>query len=103
MKRTSPSRESDEGVANGIKNAKMECAVFINHHEGNVINIMAAGIDLAKNILVVHGVDESGKASLVKPKATRDQLLPVIANLTSYLISMKPALVRTATNWLKSG
>lgn len=74
MKRTSPPRESDEGVANGIKNAQMECAVFINHHEGNAINIMAAGIDLAKNILVVHIVDESGKASQIKPKVTKDPL-----------------------------
>ena len=32
------------------------------------------GIDLAKNVYAIHGVDEAGKAVLVKPKVSRDQL-----------------------------
>lgn len=43
--------------------------------------IITVGIDLAKNVLAVHGVDESGKAVLVKPKVARDQLLLLIAQL----------------------
>ena len=43
--------------------------------------IITIGIDLAKNIFAVHGVNESGHAELVKPKISRDQSLPLIANL----------------------
>ena len=45
------------------------------------MNIIVIGIDLAKNIFAVHGVNENGRAELVKPKVSRDQLLPLIANL----------------------
>ena len=44
------------------------------------MTIITIGIDLAKNIFAVHGVNESGHAELVKPKVSRDQLLPLIAN-----------------------
>ncbi len=43
--------------------------------------IVTAGIDLAKNVFAIHGVDEAGKAMLVKPKVSRDQLMPLIAQL----------------------
>jgi transposase len=29
--------------------------------------IVSVGIDLAKNVFVVHGVDETGKPALVRP------------------------------------
>ena len=38
------------------------------------MSIVTVGIDLAKNIFAVHGVDENGKAVLIKPKVSRDQL-----------------------------
>lgn len=53
------------------------------------MSIITIGIDLAKNIFAVHGVNESGKAELVKPKIGRDQLLPLIANLPPCLIGME--------------
>ena len=53
------------------------------------MNIITIGIDLAKNIFAVHGVDENGKAALVKPKVARDQLLQLIANLPPCLIGME--------------
>ena len=53
------------------------------------MSIITIGIDLAKNIFAVHGVNESGKAELVKPKVQRDQLLPLIANLPPCLIGME--------------
>ena len=40
------------------------------------MNIITIGIDLAKNIFAVHGVNESGKAELVKPKVPRDLIKP---------------------------
>jgi hypothetical protein len=36
------------------------------HSEGEVMTIIAIGIDLAKNVFAVHGVDEAGKAVLVR-------------------------------------
>ena len=44
------------------------------------MTIITIGIDLAKNIFAVHGVNESRRAELVKSKVSRDQLLPLIAN-----------------------
>ena len=35
------------------------------------MNIIVIGIDLAKNIFAVHGINESGKAELVKPRVSR--------------------------------
>jgi transposase len=42
------------------------------------MRIITVGIDLAKNIFAVHGVNETGKSELIKPKVTRDQLLPLV-------------------------
>ena len=53
------------------------------------MSIITIGIDLAKNIFAVHGVNENGHAELVKPKVARDQLLPLIANLPPCLIGME--------------
>lgn len=53
------------------------------------MSIMTIGIDLAKNVFALHGIDEAGKPALVKPKVTRDQLLPLIANIPSCLIGME--------------
>jgi transposase len=53
------------------------------------MSIITVGIDLAKNIFAVHGVNEAGKPELVKPKVTRDQLLPLVANLPPCLIGME--------------
>ena len=89
MKGTSPSRGCGEVAANGIKSAMMEIAVFINHQEGEVINMIAIGIDLAKNVFAVHGVNDSGKPVLVKPKVSRADLLPLIANLPPCVIGME--------------
>lgn len=38
------------------------------------MNIITVGIDLAKNVFAVHGVNDSGKPALVKPKVARADL-----------------------------
>ena len=53
------------------------------------MSIITIGIDLAKNVFAVHGVDDSGKAVLVKPKVARDKLLELVANLPPCLIGME--------------
>jgi transposase len=53
------------------------------------MKIIALGIDLAKNVFAVHGIDESGKAVLVRPSVRRDQLLELIATLPPCVIGME--------------
>ncbi|MDH6150932.1 transposase [Paraburkholderia sp. WSM4179] len=51
--------------------------------------IVTIGIDLAKNVLAIHGVDEAGQAKLIKPRVARDQLVTLIAQLPACLIGME--------------
>jgi transposase len=50
--------------------------------------IVTVGIDLAKNVFAVHGVDEAGKPALVRHNIPRVQLLELIAALPPCLIGM---------------
>lgn len=51
--------------------------------------ILYIGIDLAKNVFAVHGVDEHGKPALVWPKVTRDKLHERVAALPPCTIGME--------------
>jgi transposase len=53
------------------------------------MSIITVGIDLAKNVFAVHGVDEAGRAALVKPKVSREQLLALIVQLPPCVIGME--------------
>mgnify|MGYP000882813569 FL=1 len=53
------------------------------------MNIVTVGIDLAKNVFALHGVDQSGKAVFIKPKVARGQLLEMVAHLPPCLIGME--------------
>ena len=52
------------------------------------MKITTIGIDLAKHVLQVHGVDAHGKVQL-KKTLKRDQMLPFFANLSPCLIGME--------------
>src|SRR5437773_6914356 len=52
------------------------------------MKITTTGIDLAKSVFQVHGVDERGKAAL-KKQLKRTQVLPFFANLPPCLIGME--------------
>jgi transposase len=56
--------------------------------EGLKVNIRTLGIDLAKNVFRVHGVDANGKI-LVARQLRRRQLLPFIAQLKPCLVVME--------------
>ena len=45
------------------------------------MSIVTVGIDLAKNVFALHGIDQSGQAAFVKPKVARSQLPETVANL----------------------
>ena len=53
------------------------------------MNIVTVGIDLAKNIFALHGINQSGKAVFIKPKVARGQLLAMVAQLPPCLIGME--------------
>lgn len=53
------------------------------------MGFITIGIDLAKNVFAVHGVDDNGKPALVRPKLARAELLPLIAQLPPCVIGME--------------
>jgi transposase len=53
------------------------------------MTIVTVGIDLAKNVFAVHGVNAAGKPVLVRPRVARDKLLALIASLPPCLIGME--------------
>ena len=53
------------------------------------MTILTVGIDLAKNVFAVHGVNQAGKPELVKPAVARDKLLELIAALPPCVIGME--------------
>ena len=53
------------------------------------MSIVTVGIDLAKNVFALHGVDDNGKPVLVKPKVARDKLAELIAQLPPCVVGME--------------
>jgi len=53
------------------------------------MSIITVGIDLAKNVFAVHGVDDNDKPVRVKPKVARDKRLELVVNLPPCLIGME--------------
>lgn len=51
--------------------------------------IVFVGIDLAKNVFAVHGVNEAGKAELVQPSVARGKLGELIARLPPCTVGME--------------
>jgi transposase len=51
--------------------------------------IVTVGIDLAKNVFAVHGVDATGAPTLVRPSVARSKLLELVASLPPCLIGME--------------
>jgi len=51
--------------------------------------ILYLGIDLAKNVFAVHGVNEAGKPELVRPSVPRARLHELIAALPPCVIGIE--------------
>ena len=51
--------------------------------------IVFVGIDLAKNVFAVHGVDEHGRPALVRPSVARAKLHSLLASLPPCSIGME--------------
>ena len=53
------------------------------------MSIVTIGIDLAKNVFAVPGVDETGKPALVRPAVPRAWLHELIASLPPCSVAME--------------
>lgn len=51
--------------------------------------ILYVGIDLAKSVFAVHGVNEAGKAELLRPSVARAKLVELIAALAPCVVGME--------------
>jgi transposase len=78
----------DAPTRNGIGCAKVE--VSSNHltERGVIMKITTIGIDLAKSVFQVHGVDSNGK-TILKKQLKRDQMAGFFATLPPCLIGME--------------
>src|SRR5438874_7698707 len=74
--------------SNGIEVPKWRCCPFPLRRGGVTMQITTVGIDLAKTVLQVHGVNERGKAALRK-QLRRKELLPFFAQLPPCLIGLE--------------
>ncbi|WP_410526203.1 hypothetical protein [Rickettsia endosymbiont of Urophora cardui] len=63
------------------------------------MEVTTIGIDIAKRIFQIHGVDKNGK-TVLKKKLMRDQVLTFMANLPQCLVGRSFALSKVA-NQLK--
>ncbi len=52
------------------------------------MEVTTIGIDIAKRIFQIHGVDKNGK-TVLKKKLTRDQVLTFMANTPKCLVGME--------------
>lgn len=68
MKGTSPSRPIRAFAGNGNEVPRWEARNLINSlKRGKSMAIVTLGIDLAKNMFALHGVDATGKVQLQRP------------------------------------
>ena len=94
MKGTSPSRAGRGALSiayTGCEVPRWEVRTLIEYRfgKGKSVSILYVGIDLAKNVFAVHGVNEAGKPELVRPSVGRAKLHELIATLPPCTIGME--------------
>lgn len=62
------------------------------------MQVITIGLDIAKNVFQVHGVDNAGNAVL-RRKVRRDQLIPLLRDTQPCLIGMEACA--TAHHWAR--
>jgi transposase len=66
----------------------MFAMVIITTEGEGTLQVTTLGIDLAKRVFQLHGVDKHGKVVLHK-RMSREQLLPFVANLPPCLVGLE--------------
>jgi transposase len=70
------------------RSAKVRMGIPLTREEATEMKVTTIGIDLAKNVMQVHGMDERGKAVL-KKQLKREQVAAFFAKLEPCLIGME--------------
>lgn len=78
----------DAPTRNGINVPKWKCHQPLEPRGASTMKITTVGIDLAKNVFQVHGIDERGKV-LLKKQLRRDQMAAFFVNLPPCLVGME--------------
>jgi transposase len=89
----------DAPTLNGIIVPKWKCWLPLKRMGASTMKITTVGIDLAKNVFQVHGIDERGKAVLRK-QLRRAQVTVFFANLPPCVIGMEACA--SAHHWARS-
>ena len=90
MQGTSPSRGVRVEAEYGNEVPRWEVRRLINSpQKGKSMAIVFVGIDFAKNVFVVDGIDEGGKPALVRPAVPRAKLHELIASLPRCVVAME--------------
>ena len=78
----------DAPTRTGIRVPQWKCHQPLEPKGASTMKITTVGIDLAKDVFQVHGIDEHGKAVLRK-QLRRDQMAAFFVNLPPCLIGME--------------
>jgi transposase len=78
----------DAPTLNGINVPKWKCWLPLQRMGASAMKITTVGVDLAKNVFQVHGVDERGETVLRK-QLRRAQVATFFANLPPCMIGME--------------
>lgn len=62
------------------------------------MSIVTVGIDTAKSVFAVHGVDEAGKVQLRQRKVARAKLIALVAELPPCTIGIEAHRIEETTN-----
>lgn len=82
------SNAMDAPTRAGTNVPKWKCHQLLEPKGASTMKITTVGIDLAKNVFQVRGIDERGKAVL-KKQLRRDQMATFFVNLPPCLIGME--------------
>src|SRR6201985_3621841 len=86
--------------AHGIEVPRCEGhQAFTSKWEPSVMEITTIGLDLAKRVFQVHGVDAAGRV-VVRKSLRRAQMLPFFAKLSPCLIGMEAC--GTSHHWARA-
>jgi transposase len=78
----------DAPTRNGIDVPKWKCHQPLEPRGASIMKVTTIGLDLAKNVFQVHGVDDRGHV-VVRRQLRRDQVAMYFANLPSCLVGME--------------
>jgi transposase len=67
---------------------KWKCIHHLTESEESEMNLTTIGLDIAKSVFQVHGVDRNGKA-VIRKQLKRHQVLAYFANLPASLIGLE--------------